>query len=99
RIDGTIGFLCVGYTKPKNPERHVTQEEGNTWNEAQINVPAEYSEIFLIAEMPYHESGHLAVLVNQGPEGDYLGGRVKGKFISKDKGMTWEFAEEVEPDE
>lgn len=98
-IDEMIGFLSVGYTNPKNPELHVTQDEGNTWNEAQINVPAEYSEIFLIAEMPYHESGHLAVLVNQGPEGDYLGGRVKGKFISIDQGLTWEFSEEVEPDE
>ena len=98
-LDEMIGFLSVGYTNPNKPELHVTQDGANTWSEAQINVPDEYSEIFLIAEMPYHESDHLTVLVNQGPEGDYLGGRVKGKFISKDQGMTWEFLEEVEPDE
>ena len=98
-IDEMTGFLSVGYRIPDQPDLHVTQDGGNTWYKAQINVPAEYSEIFLIAEMPYQESDHLTVLVNQGPEGDYQGGRVKGKFISKDQGMTWEFAGEVEPDE
>lgn len=98
-LDEKIGFLSVGYRNPEKPELHVTQDGGDTWSEAQLTVPAEYTEIFLIAEMPYQESDHLAVLVNQGPEGDYLGGRVKGKFISQDQGMTWEFAEEVEPNE
>lgn len=28
-----------------------------------------------------------------------MGGKVKGKFISKDNGLTWEFLMEVEPNE
>ncbi len=98
-IDELTGFLSVGYINPNKPELHVTQDGGNTWSEALINVPTEYSEVFLSAEMPVKEADHLMVLVNQGPNGDYQGGRMKGKFISEDQGMTWEFSEEVEPDE
>lgn len=49
--------------------------------------------------MPVKEEDHLAILVNQGPNGDYLGGKVKGKFISKDNGKTWDFSKEVQPNE
>src|SRR5690625_2159738 len=98
-VDELTGFLSVGYTNPTMPELHVTQDGGDNWSEANINVPTEFSEIFLIAEMPFKEADHLVVLVNQGPNGDYKGGRVKGKFISQDQGSTWEFAEEVDPDE
>lgn len=41
----------------------------------------------------------MAVLVNQGPNGDYQGGNVEGKFISEDNGKTWEFTMEVPPSE
>ena len=36
----------------------------------------------------------LTVLLNQGPNGDYEGGRVKGKFVSNDNGKTWIFQKE-----
>lgn len=98
-VDEMTGFLSVGSINPNMPELHVTQDGGDTWSQANINVPAEYSENFLAAEMPFEEADHLAILVNQGPNGDYKGGRIKGKFISEDHGLTWDFAEEVEPDE
>lgn len=98
-VDEVTGFLSVAGITPVNPELHVTQDSGNTWDQANINVPTEYSEIFLIAEMPFKEGDHLEVLVNQGPNGDYKGGRVKGKFVSDDNGTTWDFVEEVEPGE
>ena len=98
-VDEMTGFLSVGSINPNMPELYVTQDGGDTWGQATINVPTEYSEIFLAAEMPFKEADHLAILVNQGPNGDYKGGRVKGKFVSEDHGITWDFAEEVEPDE
>ena len=51
------------------------------------------------AETPFIEDDHLAVLVNQGPNGDYQGGLLKGKFISKDNGLNWGFLEEVPADD
>ncbi|WP_257535859.1 hypothetical protein [Mesobacillus foraminis] len=51
------------------------------------------------AEVPFKEEDHLAVYINQGLNGDYKGGKVKGKFISNDNGNTWEFSMEELPNE
>lgn len=98
-IDEKVGFLSLSYINPQEPILYFTKDAGNTWKSATIKVPEKYLEIFVRAEMPFKEDDHLAVLLNQGPNGDYLGGRVKGKFISNDSGENWEFATEVDPDE
>ncbi|WP_268870651.1 hypothetical protein [Bacillus sp. 1NLA3E] len=36
--------------------------------------------------------------MNQGPSGDYQGGKVLARYISIDKGATWNFANLVDPD-
>lgn len=95
-VDEDTVFLSVGSFNPDKPNLHVSQDGGTTWSEAEVNVPKEYEEIFLIAEMPTKEEEHLEMLVNQGPNGDYKGGIIKGKFISTDHGGTWEFVEEIE---
>lgn len=98
-IDESTGFLSFGTINPEEPDLQVTQDAGNTWEKAVFNVPEKYDKIFVSAELPVEEEDHLAVLVNQGPNGDYQGGAVKGKFISEDNGKTWEFLEEVQPNE
>lgn len=98
-VDEYTGFLSYGTINPEQPELFVTQDGGNTWNKAEITIPEDYKRIFVSAEMPYQEDNHLAVLLNQGSTGDYKGGRVKGKFVSENNGLTWEFLEEVDPDE
>ena len=77
----------------------MTLDGGNTWNKAIMHIPTEYNLIFVQAETPVKEQDHLSVLVNQGPNGDYKGGKVKGKFISTDHGETWEFQMEVKPND
>ena len=98
-IDTKIGFLSVNHINPTEPTLLVTRDTGKTWDASVIEVPEEYHEIFVAAEMPYIEDDHLAVLINQGPNGDYKGAKVKGKFISTDQGATWHFSTEVEVDE
>lgn len=98
-IDESTGFLSYGTINPEEPDFYVTQDGGQTWEEAVFNIPGKYDKIFVQAEVPEKEEDHLSVLVNQGPNGDYEGGQVKGKFISEDNGNTWEFATEVQPDE
>lgn len=97
-INTETGFLSMSGINPSEPELMVTHNTGKTWQQAVIEVPEEYREIFVQAEMPYKEDDHLAVLVNQGPNGDYKGAKVKGKFISADQGVTWRFSTEVESD-
>lgn len=98
-IDESTGFLSFGIINPEAPDLHVTQDGGETWSKSVVNIPEEYELIFVQAETPVKENDHLSVLVNQGPSGDYRGGLIKGKFISTDHGMTWEFEKEVAPDE
>ncbi|WP_416150181.1 WD40/YVTN/BNR-like repeat-containing protein [Salipaludibacillus sp. HK11] len=93
------GFLSFGGFNPQAPELYVTQDGGESWTEAIIDVPEEFIEIFIVAEIPEKEEELLTVLLNQGPNGDYKGGDLKGKFISEDEGQTWEFVMEVEPNE
>lgn len=98
-VDENTGFLSYGNINPNEPDLYVTQDGGNSWIKANINIPDQYNEIFVQSEMPFKEEDHLAVYINQGPNGDYEGGKVKGKFLSNDNGETWEFSMEVKPNE
>lgn len=98
-VDEKTGFLSYGVINPEEPDFYVTQDGGNSWSKADIHIPDQYDKIFVSAEMPFIEGNHLAVMINQGPNGDYKGGKIKGKFLSTDRGLTWEFSMEVEPNE
>ncbi|MGA9288627.1 MAG: oxidoreductase [Anaerobacillus sp.] len=98
-VDENIGFLSYGTINPTEPDRYVTQDGGKSWKKSEVLVPEEYEKHFVMAEVPFKEEDHLSVLIKQGPNGDYQGGHVKGKFISYDQGSTWEFSKEVESNE
>jgi hypothetical protein len=98
-VDEQTGFLSFGILNPEEPDLHVTLNRGNSWIKARIEIPETYHNVFVIAEVPYKEEDHLAVYLNQGPNGDYKGGKIKGKFISYDSGLTWTFSKEVQSDE
>lgn len=97
--DEDTGFLSYGTINPDEPTLYVTQDGGESWTESEVSIPAKYDHVFVIAETPFKETDHLAVLINQGPNGDYEGGQVKGKFTSTDNGLTWQFLEETNPNE
>ncbi|WP_045521451.1 WD40/YVTN/BNR-like repeat-containing protein [Neobacillus niacini] len=98
-VDENTGFLSFGILNPIEPDLYVTQDGGNSWSKANVMIPEKYHEIFVMSEVPFKEENHLAVYINQGPNGDYEGGKVKGKFTSNDNGKTWEFSMEVLPNE
>ncbi|MEH7384484.1 oxidoreductase [Bacillus sp. JJ1521] len=98
-IDESTGFLSYGVINPEEPDFYVTNDAARSWNKAIFYIPDKYNKVFVTAEVPFKEEDHLSVFLNQGPNGDYMGGEVKGKFVSYDNGLTWEFAMEVEPNE
>ncbi|MFP5113001.1 WD40/YVTN/BNR-like repeat-containing protein [Bacillaceae bacterium C204] len=98
-VDENTGFLSFGILNPVEPDLYLTQDGGKSWSKANVTIPKKYHEIFVMSEVPFKEDIHLAVYINQGPNGDYKGGKVKGKFISNDNGRTWEFSMEVLPNE
>ncbi|WYP25712.1 sialidase family protein [Alkalihalobacillus sp. FSL W8-0930] len=98
-VDESTGFLSYGVINPDAPDFYVTNDAGNSWTEAEIQVPDEYKEIFVQAESPFILDDQLLLHINQGSNGDYAGGLIKGEFSSKDNGLTWEFNKDVEPDD
>ncbi|THE11735.1 oxidoreductase [Bacillus timonensis] len=98
-VDENTGFLSYGIINPEEPDFYVTTDSGFSWKKATFSIPEKYHQIFVTAELPFKEDDHFAVLLNQGPNGDYMGGKVKGKFVSFDQGLSWEFASEVAPNE
>ncbi|NBJ69939.1 MULTISPECIES: oxidoreductase [Clostridia] len=95
-IDESTGFLSYGTINPEAPELYVTKDTAQTWKQAKVHVPDKYKLHFVTAETPKKVGDHLIMLVQQGPNGDYKGGKVKGKFKSTDGGETWKFVSEVE---
>lgn len=97
-INDSLGFMSFGSRgTPAHPVFYRTTDGGKTWSEIEIPIPAEYRGIFTEAEMPTFDGSDGTLLVNQGPNGDYQGGKVLAKFTSKDKGKTWVYDDIVNP--
>jgi len=101
-IDHQLGFLSFGsinvMDKPSRPYLFRTEDGGASWSEVKIPIPPEYQEIFIEAQMPVFDGQHGALLVNQGPSGDFQGGKVMARFTSLDGGKSWSFANLVSPE-
>lgn len=101
-INDTIGFMSFGSItmndQPERPSLYRTTDGGVNWVEVEVPIPAEYKGIFTLAEVPAFDGSQGVLLVNQGPNGDYLGGKVLARFTSVDYGATWYFANLVDPD-
>ena len=101
-INDTLGFISFGtlnvMDEPGRPSLYRTIDGGKTWAEVDIPIPAEYKGIFVVAEIPTFDGTQGTLLVNQGPSGDYQGGKVLARYISIDEGATWNFANLVDPD-
>ncbi|EKN71732.1 oxidoreductase [Neobacillus bataviensis LMG 21833] len=101
-INDQLGFISFGEYRyegqPPKPNLYRTTDGGGKWERVEVPIPAEYQGYFTVAEIPTYLGTEGTLLVNQGPEGDYLGGKVLAKFTSKDQGKTWTFAGLVDPD-
>lgn len=102
-INDQLGFISFGskneLDKQPRPYLFRTSDGGRTWNEVEVPIPAEYQGIFTVAQLPVLDGSQGTLLVNQGPSGDFQGGKVLARFISLDKGVTWHFANLVDPDQ
>ncbi|MCH6267678.1 WD40/YVTN/BNR-like repeat-containing protein [Neobacillus citreus] len=101
-INDQLGFISFGEYRfedqPPVPNLYRTTDGGVNWERVEVPIPEEYQGYFTIAEIPAFNGNEGILLVNQGPEGDYLGGKVLAKFTSQDQGKTWSFAGLVDPD-
>lgn len=100
-INDQLGFMSFGYMRYEDeaptPHFYRTTNGGESWEQITIPIPEEYKGFFTVAEMPTFQGQEGTLVVNQGPEGDYLGGKVLAKFTSQDEGATWLFTGLVDP--
>lgn len=101
-INDQLGFISFGtlnvMDQPGRPSLYRSTDGGRNWAEVDVPIPAEYKGIFTVAGVPTFDGTQGTLLVNQGPSGDYQGGKVLARFISIDEGATWNFANLVDPD-
>lgn len=101
-INDQLGFVSFGVYnqegQPPSPNLYRTADGGVNWERVEVSIPEEYQGFFKVAEIPTFYGMEGTLLVNQGQDGDYLGGKVLAKFISQDQGKTWSFAGLVDPD-
>lgn len=101
-VSDQLGFMSFGELRyedqPAVPNLYRTADGGANWERVEVPIPAEYQGYFTIAEIPTFNGTEGIMLVNQGPDGDYLGGKVLAKFTSQDQGKTWSFAGLVDPE-
>lgn len=101
-INDDLGFMSFGAVnvndQPPKPSLFRTNDGGSSWEQVEVPIPDEYKGIFTVAEMPVFHEGKGTLIVNQGPDGDYVGGKVRAKFTSEDEGKTWTLASLVDPD-
>lgn len=96
---GFVSFGSINYeNNPPMPDLYRTADGGKTWTQVEVPIPVEYEGIFTVAEIPTFDGSQGTLLVNQGPNGDYQGGKVMARFVSVDDGETWSFANLVDPD-
>ena len=100
-IDDQLGFACLAKSAGSFGHLYCTRDGGETFE--MIEYP-EY-EVFLangasfnpfvMPEGVYEEGGLLYLEVGQGADGDYYNeeGFCYGRYISADRGKTWEFLE------
>ena len=97
-----LGFISFGSVRendqPERPSLFRTADGGKNWDEIDIPIPVEYKGIFTAAEIPSIDGTQGVLLVNQGPDGDYQGGKVLARFTTVDEGATWFFSNLVDPD-
>lgn len=101
-IDENVGFMTYPKIEGAETNFYRTEDGGKTFKPIILPVVKQEwmgstFEPFVQPETPYIEDGKLFLLVGQGPQGDFKGGRLIAKFKSEDKGKTWTFVELVEP--
>lgn len=101
-VNRELGFISFGSERrqdqPPHPSLYRTTDGGENWERVEVPIPAEYEGIFTVAQTPTFDGSQGILLVNQGPNGDYQGGKVLARYTSIDEGATWVFSNLVDPD-
>ena len=96
-VDKDVGFMSYPKVEGEDTNFYRTENGGKTFSPVLLPIKEEWKKVFIEPQTPYLENGNLFLLIGQGSQGDFEGGRVMAKYQSKDLGKTWEFVEFVTP--
>ncbi|MBD3108342.1 exo-alpha-sialidase [Bacillus sp. AGMB 02131] len=96
-IDPNVGFMSYKKVEGEETNFYRTEDGGKTFSPIILPIKEEWNNVFVDPQTPYKENEMLVLLVGQGDEGDYQGGRIMAKYQSEDMGITWEYVELVNP--
>lgn len=77
--------LGKNYTEIKLPQQILSDNKFNlAWN-----------QVYDMPNLPTYENNILTIMVSQGADGDYDGGKSQAKYISNDLGESWTYVGEI----
>ena len=96
-VDENVGFMSYPKVKGQDTNFYRTDNGGKTFSPIILPIKEEWEEVFIAPQTPYFENETLILLIGQGDQGDFQGGRVMAKYQSTDMGKTWEYVELFTP--
>ena len=96
-VDKNVGFMSYPKVSGQETNFYRTDDGGKTFSPIIIPIKKEWEEVFIAPQTPYLENDTLFLLIGQGDQGDFQGGRVMAKYQSTDMGKTWEYVELFTP--
>lgn len=95
-MDENIGFIGSRDVAATERKLYRTEDGGRTFNQVNYDEDERYT---YAPRIPYEENGELYTKVRRDPSGQGTFDETKTiLYKSKDKGVTWEFVKEVEPE-
>ena len=86
-LDDKIGFIGFRYESNNNPIVYRTEDAGLTWEELSIKLPYEYASDYATPLSPSFD-GEKGILPVKLRDND-----TTINFVTKDKGLTWDYSE------
>ena len=103
-FNDSLGFVKEANISGDSSIIYMTTDLGQ--NYTQINFPEQklednkfslsWNQVYDMPNLPTFENNELTILVSQGTDGDYKGGKTQAKYISNNLGKTWKYVGQIE---
>lgn len=88
-LDDKVGFVGFRYESDNNPTVYRTDDAGDTWNKIEAHLPYEYASDYATPLSPKFKDD-IGILPVKLRDNDKI-----INFVSKDKGLTWVYSEDI----
>jgi transcriptional regulator with XRE-family HTH domain len=103
-LNQDIGYLSYSNMNGDSGELYETVDGGNSFTK--ITLPdgnlensqgLTFQQVYDTPQVPHLENGIPVLYVSQGSDGDFEGGTLRARYVSKDGGKTWQYVSQEKP--